>query len=979
MENKTFIPGQRWVSNTESELGLGIVVEYEGRRVSLSFPASGEQRTYAEDNAPVSRVIYEIGDSVSDLDGNTLTITERHEEAGVIIYLGTNAEGIETQLHEIELDCFVQFSRPQDRLFAGQVDKNKRFELRYDTLQHLHRQQQSPVKGLVGPRVQLLPHQFFIADRVARRHAPRVLLADEVGLGKTIEAGLILHHQLTTGSASRALILVPDALIHQWLVEMLRRFNLHFTILDEARCQALQELDANAEDDEFAMLDDLEGEPETDLSAFNPFDSAQLVLCSLSFLTENSTRHAQAIEAGWDMLVVDEAHHLAWSETAVSPQYACVEALARISPALLLLTATPEQLGVESHFARLRLLDPDRYFDLARFREEEAQYQGLSDVISELQTQGETFHENAELRTQIQTLLGQEICDQILQEAENPVAELTQRLLDQHGTGRVLFRNTRDAVQGFPERHLNTYPLGEPEVAVPDEDDLQRLILPESAYRAHFGERWLTKDKRVNWLVEWLETHTDEKVLVICAQSETAQDLEKFLRLRAGIRSAVFHEGLSLINRDRAAAYFAESEEDGEGESGAQVLVCSEIGSEGRNFQFAHHLVLFDLPLNPDLLEQRIGRLDRIGQTQTVELHVPFYENTPQAVQLRWYHEGLNAFEHVCATGSTVYAEVEESLHACLHAPAADADLAALISSTATRQEALTSALQKGRDRLLEMNSCQPEKAQEIIEEVASATSSLELASYMERVFDLYGVDQQAHSAHAVVLHPGDHMLVHQFPNLPEDGATATYSRSQALSREDMLFLTWEHPMVTGAMDMLVSGEQGNTAFCTIKVGGLKPGTLMLEAIFTLYTTAPKHLQLQRYLPITPIRLVVDTQGREFGQKLTFEKLNQLANRVQLRQVQDVVKHARKEILALVRDAEKRVQPQRDAIVAEALSKMHAQQQAEIARLEALAAVNPAIRDDEINYLRESEATLKDVINAAGVKLDAIRVVISTN
>lgn len=86
--------------------------------------------------------------------------------------------------------------------------------------------------------------------------------------------------------------------------------------------------------------------------------------------------------------------------------------------------------------------------------------------------------------------------------------------------------------------------------------------------------------------------------------------------------------------------------------AGAQVLLCSEIGSEGRNFQFASNLVMFDLPFNPDLLEQRIGRLDRIGQAHDIQIHVPYLEKTAQSVLVRWYHEGLDAFEHTCPTGT---------------------------------------------------------------------------------------------------------------------------------------------------------------------------------------------------------------------------------------------------------------------------------------------------------------------------------------
>jgi ATP-dependent helicase HepA len=284
-------PGQRWVSNTESELGLGIVLKVANRRVEMSFPAAGEKRTYAVDIAPLSRVRYEVGQQVSNTEEQALLISEVEEHNGCLIYLGTNEDDEIVVLPESELNSFVQFSKPQERLFAGQVDKNRAFELRLDTLRYYRQLQQSPVAGLMGPRIQLLPHQLYIANETANRYAPRVLLADEVGLGKTIEAGLIIHQQLITGRANRVMIVVPDSLIHQWLVEMLRRFNLFFTILDEERCLALVESGTE-----------------------NPFESAQLVLCTMSFLSEQADRLEQATIAEWDLLVVDEAHHLEWSE-----------------------------------------------------------------------------------------------------------------------------------------------------------------------------------------------------------------------------------------------------------------------------------------------------------------------------------------------------------------------------------------------------------------------------------------------------------------------------------------------------------------------------------------------------------------------------------------------------------------------------------------------------------------------------------------
>lgn len=952
MSNTDFTIGQRWVSNTESELGLGIVVENTGRLITLSFPAAGERRTYALDNAPISRVEYAVGDQISSDEGVRITVAERLEQDGLYVYVGKDEAGNVIKLEELDLDSFVQFSKPQDRLFAGQVDKNSTFQLRVETLNHLRKHQQSPAYGLLGPRVQLLPHQFYIASQVSQRHAPRVLLADEVGLGKTIEAGLILHQQLISGSASRVLIVVPDSLVHQWLVEMLRRFNLHFTILDEERCEAINEVDEA-----------------------NPFEMAQLILCSLSFLVENPERHAQAIAADWDLLVVDEAHHLSWSEEQVSPAYACIEQLAREVPGLLLLTATPEQLGVDSHFARLRLLDPDRYYDLNEFRAEEASYLQISQLIDQLQHEEveQRLRDTPELVEQLNHYLGDHSADKLLasEDFDQAIAEAIQHLLDRHGTGRVLFRNTRDAVKGFPDRKLHPHPLPKPEACTPDHTDLLARLQPERM----LGEDWVKTDPRVPWLADWLnqnrENDRDQKVLVICALASTALDLEKHLRLRFGVRSAVFHEGLSLVVRDRAAAYFAEEED------GAQVLICSEIGSEGRNFQFASHLVLFDLPLNPDLLEQRIGRLDRIGQTETVQIHVPYYQDSTQAGLMRWYHEGLNAFERVCPVGASIFAELGETLQASLLADDAQT-LELLIEQTSNRSDELLETLKKGRDRLLEMSSCHPQRAAEVIENVAFASSSLELAGYMEQMFDLFGVDQQAHSAQALILQPGDHMLSHSFPGLPEDGVTATFSRAQALSREDMQFLTWEHPMVRGAMDMLLGGEFGNTAFCTVKIGGLKPATLLLEAIFILQCTVPKQLQLHRYLPLTTLRLVVDSEGRDLTVNLSEKRFNQLAERAPLKSVQELIRHTRPQISALINDAEQRASQQSEVLIGNALQQMQIGQPAEVERLQALARVNPNIRAGEIAYLEQSTESLTDYIKAARVKLDAIRVAIVT-
>lgn len=1008
----SFVPGQRWVSNTESELGLGIVLRASNRRVELNFPASGEHRVYATDNAPLSRVEYQAGERVSTEDGQDLTIEAVMEANGCLIYSALDQAGQAVVLPEQHLNSRVQFSKPQDRLFAGQIDKNRAFRLRCETLEHYRRLQQSPAQGLLGPRVQLLPHQLYIASEVGRRHAPRVLLADEVGLGKTIEAGLILHQQLISGRAQRVLIVVPDSLLHQWLVEMLRRFNLMFTILDEERCQGMQPADTEEPAAQPADGDE------------NPFESSQLVLCTLSFLRDHPQRHAQALAAEWDVLVVDEAHHLRWSEQGASPEYAAIEALARRARGLLLLTATPEQLGVESHFARLRLLDPDRYYDLQTFLAEERKHQPVNQLVQDLthqpdadsaETETETVRQRlqqADVQQAVREYLGEDRLQSLLSAAaQQPVAstapatslptvrsggktltlngkapadqsvqavetlsdpladaleDAIRDLLDRHGTGRVLFRNTRASVKGFADRQFHAWPLASSEPIPPAAPDtaVECLLTPERMQT----EGWAARDARVAWLQGWLQDHRGEKALVICAHAETAMAVEEHLRLKAGVLSAVFHEGLSLVARDRAAAYFADEE------YGAQVLVCSEIGSEGRNFQFAHHLVLFDLPLNPDLLEQRIGRLDRIGQRHTVEIHAPYFQGSAQQVLLRWYHEGLNAFERNCPASQAMFEQFEDELHQCLLKPADEPMLDDLLDRARQRTAQALETLQQGRDRLLELNSFNPKRAEQQLSAVLKEQQRLELATYMEQVFDQFGVDQDHHGSNSLVLRPGDHMLVHGFPALPEDGITATYQRELALSREDMHYLTWEHPMISGAMDLVLSGEFGNTAFCTLKLPPLKAGAILLEAVFTVSAIAPGGLQLQRHLPLTTLRVLVDHQQNDLSAILSAAHLNRLAQKTSLSAARELVRHTRPQITAMIARAEQLAEQQKPDIISKAIADMEATQATELQRLQALAEVNPNIRADEIDHIQRTTTDMRQHLEAAQLRLDALRV-----
>ncbi len=951
-----FTVGQRWISHTEAKLGLGIIADVSGRLITLSFPAAQEERTYARDNAPISRVIYKPGDRITTMDDLELAVVGIHDYDGLVVYQGEDEAGIQHRVSELELNCFVRFTTPQQRLFSGQYDRNSIFRLRVETLFQTDRLQRSPVRGLLGCRTSLLPHQVYIASEVAHRHAPRVLLADEVGLGKTIEAGMIVHQQLYTGMASRVLILVPPTLIHQWLVEMLRRFNLRFAIFDRSRLQALEE------EGETAAVD---GE-----GTENPFETEQLVLCSLDLLVDSAAAFEAAQGAPWDLLVVDEAHHLAWSEQRISPEYAAVEQLARQSKGVLLLTATPEQAGIDGHFARLRLLDPSRFYDLEAFRQEEAGYRQLNLVVQQLLEGGEWVV--PEQFDALRPYLKDELDSLVAGCQPLAVDRVVSLLLDRFGTGRVLFRNTRAAIPQFPQRRLHLWPLPCPGLYLENGIRLGKSGL--SPERAVSEKAWLADDPRVRWLEELIRQLKPKKILVICAHASTAMALEQHLHLRAGIRTAAFYEALSIVERDRAAAYFADTE------VGAQVLVCSEIGSEGRNFQFAHHMVLFDLPLNPDLLEQRIGRLDRIGQRQDINIHVPYLQDTAQEVLFRWYNEGMGLFENSFSAGNAVFQHFEAALLEGLQQPETAVD--ALLADTRAYTEDLRQQVERGRDPLLELNSCNQPRARALIEAIEATESEQAVDDYLEQLFDSFGIEQDYHSEHAHVLRAGEHMVADAFPGLAaslDDGVTVTSHRDLALVREDMLFLSWEHPLVEDAMDFILSGEQGNAAIASLKLRGIAPGTLLVEVFFAVHCPAPAHLQLERYLSLNPVRMLLDSKGKDLDSILSHTQLNERCESLTRPVAQEVIKRVQEPVASLLDTVKPLLEQRLMAIRQSATDALRQSLGAEVDRLRALRAVNPAIRPEEIDYFESRIREGTEAIGRASLQAQALRLIVTTH
>lgn len=936
-----FYPKQRYTSEGEPELGVGIVVETSKNRVQIHFPVAGENRQYALANAPLRRVIFKPGDTVNDIKKRPLLIERVQDNGELYLYIGKEGSLSEADLGDVSVQHGIT-----DRLLIGDVEKPNVFALRRQTLDYDHMRRISPINGFIGGRIDLIPHQLYIAHEVSTRYAPRVLLSDQVGLGKTIEACLIMHRLLLSGQVSRILIMVPDSLVHQWFVEMLRRFNLWFHIFDEDRCASLEE-----------------SAPEG-----NPFFDDQLIICSTSFLANSQQRAQQAIAADWDMLVVDEAHHLEWSLEKVSREYAVVEQLSKVAKGLLLLTATPEQLGVQSHFARLRLLDPERYADYDKFINESQDHKEIANIVEKLSVDKPLKDKDKAL---LSKLFGEERVLKLAEKGTVAKNQLIEDLLDQHGPGRVIFRNTRAAMSGFPKRHAHLIPL---EADTDHEKWIQRLseeynLDKEQEQNATGEQNFLfSEDPRVAWLTNLLAQIKPNKALLICRSKAKVLALEEALSKKSGTKVAVFHEDLTIVQRDRNAAWFAEPD-------GARLLICSEIGSEGRNFQFAHHLVLFDLPVHPELLEQRIGRLDRIGQTKDIQIHVPYLKGSVQEVLVRWYHEGLNAFKENIEGGNQIGEifhdrVVETSL--AVSSDDIEEKSSSLIDDTAKYRKELQQKLTKGRDKLLEMNSFRPKVAQKLVQQIKSADNDLGLETYMIRVFEHFGIEIEDLAPRTFLLHPA-HTNREAFPSIPDEGISVTFDRARALSREDVSFISWDHPMVTGALDMVLSLGTGAASFGVLK--GTAENSILLEVVFVLETSAFKGINIDRFLPTTPLRIVVNHSSEEVTGDYPVELFDkqlvpgQIADLIENETLVDNI------LPEMIKTAEEIAEQLKVEIVEEGLQRMNQILDHEIGRLAYLYKRNKSIRPEEIRTALEERSELTQLISDARIRMDSIQLI----
>ncbi len=957
---------QRVISKSEPELGIGVIenIVISKRLIQVNFPMSSETRSYNLSSCPIERFYFRVGQDVcfGDFGGK---IEKVDFDKGFARY------HIKTRVFW-EYEAFFELpkgSNVTDLILKSTFSSTSAFNLRREAWKLKESISQSPILGFLRSRVKPIPHQLFIANEVCSRQSPRVLLADEVGLGKTIEAGLIFSSLEATGRAERVLLVVTDSLVNQWLAELHRRFGFTFSVFDEQMCEELERT-----------------------SGLSPFESQQKIIVSMSMLIKSPKHLKQVLACSWDLTIIDEAHHLEWDEWDPSLEWQIVQSISKKTQALLLLTATPRQRGLGSQFGLLNLIDPKRFHSYEEFYEE---YQEIKEIAFFAKQIVENNFSQKDLKKwesyfkhdpKIQALL-----KSIKSEGQSQA--LLNHLVDCHGTGRVYFKNRRVNQKGFPRRILNQICL-EPSSKYKEHiDSLDPTTLNDFQLMDFATGRGAVKKRktfedlahenpRYIWIDKFIKDLAGKKVFVICSTKDQVFKLKSFLeqkRRPANQKIAVFHEDLSTLERDKQAAFFAQDD-------GPSILISSEIGGEGRNFQFVRNIILFDIPLTPEALEQRVGRLDRIGAGKEVHIFVPWLKNTPEEVLFTWFHEGYNAFEKSWSEAGSLLEDFAEEILFCIKSyfgkmpknESSKVNLKNLVKKTKTKALKLKKDIEDSTDVLLDLNSFNSTKAQTLVDAIDEFDDDPTLEFFVRSAFDFLGVNYDDYDDRgSILIHEDVERHLDSIPGMSffNESQIVTFDRETALKREDMVYLTAGHNLVEAIFSLFTERDLGSVSFCRVETNRLASGFYVCFS-YVLQAQGPKKLELERFLPVNNETFTVSSKGV----KLSKEEEKFLFS-IDCQDIEDENISLSKEIL--VEQIEKKsllIEKFRETwsqkLKDQALLKATDDFNVEVDRLTALSLINKNVLEEEINCLVQLKKQVMTCLEKTREKLDAIRIFI---
>jgi ERCC4-related helicase len=780
---------------------------------------------------------------------------------------------------------------PQDavaRIERGTLGLPKQFVMTVAARARLVDHHRSELMSIAETRVEPMPHQVSVVHRVVSDFPHRFLLCDEVGLGKTIEAGMVLKELRARGAAKRTIIIVPPNLVGQWQFELKTKFNEPFAVLNAATVKHLQ----NAQG-----------------QVANPFEAYESVIVSAAWVAHPKWA-ALAAATEWDMVVVDEAHHARVRITGKKREetrlYKAVRRL--VAPdvfsqrAALLLTATPMQLNSSELYSLVELLDPALFPTEEHFKNHRDQLPGLNRMVQNLQTHG--FPIPGQSKSEVINLVAHWLqidvgeATERLTGGQHSLSSVCAELSSKHLLSEVLIRNRKSVVGGFMPRNavrwkvkltlkeqlalesveayvrdgfalaeanndraygflmttfqkimassnralrtslyrrqqrllelaenpkLTKAAAAEIELAEAsiDNDELVADALAEISaahdQEAEILERLVAQidslkvDSKGNKLVKKMsklkEKEPDVKVLLFTQFRETQNYIAERLEAE-GWDVHVFHGQLKPEAKDQSVEAFKTSKK-------ATVLISTEAGGEGRNFQFCHFLVNYDLPWNPMKLEQRIGRLDRIGQEHVVNIINLSTQGTVEERVLDVLEHRIKLFEATVGGLDPILGEAEKSITKILQMAEnkRDAALVRFEDQIGRDVSSAREAEEKMRDLILEVRSFDSEGSAGLLEtqtEMDAATNQRLMIRLLTE--EKTHLDERPDGTF-VVRFNGDFRA--QFPDIA-DGALRkrqiSFRPELHLDSQHIEYFTLGHPVADAMLTRAINAEHAGCA-----------------------------------------------------------------------------------------------------------------------------------------------------------------------
>ncbi len=716
---------------------------------------------------------------VTAVEGRVLVV--HFSQSGATLRLAATSDAL---VPEAEPSLRVKQRRDRsllERLAAGDIDQAEDFLTRLDILHLLASREASGLGSFLGGRVRLFPHQLHVAERATARIPVRWLLADEVGLGKTIEAALIMNRLLHTQKIERCLVIAPEALTVQWLGELWRKYHQVFTLLDPPRLADVAR--------DFG-------------AGFNPFDAHRRAVIALETLIDRSELTGQAVTAGIDLLVVDEAQRLRRAPGHPGGrEYRAIAPMAALGRHVLLLSATPLEDDTHGFFRLLQLLRPEEFPEGMNVAARLASGVPLPPCTSSTR------------RVDIGGL-----------PPRAPVAVDLPPAAFAPGASAARLTNAHDPLDPVARRRA----LDRMRRALASGAALKAVLGPDEIELRQQAEAMDHTDPRLQWLLTEAKRwrRANEKTLVFVAHRETLEMLREALSARAQLSSGVFHEELSAARRDTEVALFRADE-------GPSILVSTEAGGEGRNFEFCHRLVLYDLPWKPAAVEQRIGRLDRIGRRIPVEI-VYFRPPAGIGADVVRLFERLGLFREPMAGVELQLAPVESALEAVALQPEglSDAQLDQLIAAA----QAARTRIHEAAYQQLHRDPYRADLGPSILGRVPEGLDELVEQVVVNAASRLGFRIEQVRGRRAYAIEFGSEALIDSLLGVPGGSSfVGSFDREYAVEDESIDFFASGHALVEGLLAHFEEDPKGRVARLEVRIPG-QSGT----GLIAIYKDGPR-------------------------------------------------------------------------------------------------------------------------------------------